>query len=309
MSKLSLNINLNAFEDANATNNPMQNVIRWARQVGAVQVSEPQDRILNLAPKSRANLITGVVDTEQDNTTEYSLKLKLGNTYTLKFVAGTEPKFRESYATDADDTTELQVTKNGPLVKVSHISGTDPDFDGNLVAGVHVRMLAPFAPSNQGTFKVLSVGADYFTFENPNATDEDVVLGMEYDDILRFFGAIGVQIGDKLSLPQDFSLASGVYEITYVQDNLIEFYSSQTLPEFDSVQQEIVVYNSAKKFVYLETSKKVSLYINGAKYSVSPVFSAGVTVPGIFLLTDTIYSLLVENETEEPAQIYLASAE
>lgn len=312
MSKLSLNINLNAYQDSNPTNNPLQNAIRWSRQINSLSVEEPGDTVTTVAPGQTKSLFSGAVAITQDGTSAYSLSLKSGtsSTYILKRTAGPSTSvFRTSKPTDADATTEITLSKNGNLVTATFTDGTDPDFLSNVAAGDFVKVGAPFQSANQGVFKLLSVSATSFSFENSAAVDEVVVLGATFADDFRFFGAAGVQAGDKLILSSAFILAAGTYDITHAQDDLVEFYSTATLPVFSSVIDEVEVYASSKKFVYFETSKEVTVVVNGISMIVKPLISGATSSPGLLMLTDTIRSFSVQNNGSESSTIYLASVE
>lgn len=312
MSKLSLNINLNAYQDANPTNNPLQNAIRWSRQINSISVEEPGDTVTSVSPGQTKTLVSGVVALTQDGTSAYSLSLKAGtaSTYVLKRTAGPSTSvFRVSKPTDADATTQITLSRNGNLVTAAFTAGTDPDFAGNVAAGDFVRVGAPFNAGNQGVFKVLSVGASSFSFENASAIDEVIVLGATFADDFRFFGASGVQAGDKLILSAAFVLAAGTYDVTHAQDNLIEFYSTATLPVFASAVDEVEVYASSKKMIYFETSKEVTVSINGTSMTVKPLVSGATVIPGLLMLTETVRTFTVTNNGSESSTIYLASVE
>lgn len=308
MSKLNVLVSLNGYADSNPTNNPALNAIRWTRQVSSLEVSEPQDQVLTLAPGLTKSLFSGVVSLSQDGTTAYSLALKSGSssTYVLKHIAGTAPQFRSPQATLADATTQFSVTKNGNLMVITHAAGTAPSFlVSGVSAGQQVLLGDVFSASNRGVFKILSVTATVLTVENAVSVAETVTLGASFADVFRVFGAAGAQVDDKLTLDSSFSLAAGTYFITHVQDNLIEFYSTATLPVFSSVMDQIEIYTSSKRIVYVESSKEIAVIVNGVEQKIAPAGSN----PALLLFSGNVRSLSVRNDTADTSNLYFASVE
>lgn len=309
MSKLNLLVSLSAYEDSNATNNPAMNAIKWTRQVNSITASEPNDTVSSVAPGQTVTVFSEVSALSQDNTTTYGLALKTGSlsTYILDHNSGTAPVFRTRRILLSDATTTVAITKSGPLATLTATAGTLPAFVvSGVIAGDVVVLGDIFAEPNQGTFTILSVTATTISFKNSDALAETVVLGATFATDMRIFSSTGVQAGSKVVLPSAFSLAAGTYEITKVQDDFIEFYSTETLPELPSTLAQITIYASSKRLVYFESSKKVSVAINGASQEVS---SMDGSLPGMLLLTNPVHSFAVTNLDTEVANIYFASVE
>lgn len=308
MSKLNVNLNLSAYQDSNPTNNPMQSVIRWTRQISGLSITDPSDSVLSLGPGETKSLFSGARSLNSDITTGYDLFLKPGtsSTYVLKHTSGTAPFFRNPGFLGSDSSTEIAVSKSANLVTLTHVGGTDPQFSANAAPGDFIFLGDVFNSANQGAFKILSVSASSLSIENANGLPETVTLGVGFPDNFRVFGAAGVQAGDRLLLGSDFILSSGVYDVTYAQDNLVEFYFTGTLPEVsDLTTEDVVVYSTAKKMVYLESSQKVSVSVNGVAHEISPLGSN----PAMFLMSGNVHSLSVTNSESTPSQIYVASVE
>jgi hypothetical protein len=72
----------------------------------------------------------------------------------------------------------------------------------------------------------------------------------------------------------------------------------------------VAIYSSAKKLVYLESSKRVDLNVNGsAAGSVEPILVETTSKPGMFLRSDIMWSMSVQNNSLETAEVFVASIE
>ena len=314
MSKLNLNVGISSYSDGNPTNNPQLSHFKWQRNASGLLVSEPRSFETQVGPGQTSSLYSGSYALSSNNTTEFDLLLKAGtaSTYQIVYKTGPAPQFRTKRSLASDATTEISITKNANLAIVTSTGGTSPDF---IVSGVQVgdkvKLGSEFNSSNQGTFSILSVTASSLTFVNENAVPEtSIVLGSGFEDELRIFSAAGVQIGDKIEISGGFSPASfGTYEITGVQDNIVELYSTTALPvESDISNVQISIYTSAKRLIYVEATKKCTLNINGSQQvDINPIPDLGY---GMALITADIYSLSVTNDSlSDTTKVYMASVE
>lgn len=313
MSKLNILTSIFGYEDENPTNNPAKANFRWTTDLQGIEIKEPKSETIKLAPNQSKSLFSGMATLSDDNTTTYDITLKPSttNTYIILHNSGTEPEFRTPRNIATDSTTEVTVSKNGPLITFTATGGTLWDLT-DLVVGDEVRIGGVFNIQNQGKFKILSKTIDSFTVENSaGAAEGPATLGITYESQVRIYSSSGVQIGDKLDISQDFSSASfGTFEITDVTSNYIEIYSSKSLPEEISVQTTLSIYTSQKKFVYIESDKKIIISINGIiSNKIEPIQFGTKQKPGMFLNTSSIYSLEIENKSLETATIFFVTAE
>lgn len=314
MAKLNLFVSLNSYADITPSNNPSLNLFKWARDIQALEVDKPQSTQFSLAPGETRTIFDGTRSLLQDGTTQYQLTLKSGtqNTYVLKHVGGTAPQFRVSRTTGADATTQVTVTKNGGVLTFASTAGTPFSLVlGGVQIGDDVKLGQPFSAANQGTFKVLSVTATSFSVENISGTVEGpITLGAGFADAVRIFGASGVQASDKLRISSGFSPASrSTYEITSVQDNAIEFYSTSSLPQ-ETVTTTVTVYSQAKRLVYAESDKKIAATINGSSQGhIEPMVSGTETKNGMMLKSEAMWSMSLTNDSLDTANIFVASVE
>jgi len=181
-----------------------------------------------------------------------------------------------------------------------------------VVPGDNIKLGAPFATQTQGTHVILALTETSISFKSVGAIAEaSVVLGASFADIFRIFSAAGVQVGDSVAIESGFSaLSRGSYEITAVQDNQIEFYSTATLPQESGILSQPVIYTDGKKLIYVESNKKLQVTVNGSQVLIlQPVVNQNVVTPGMILLNASIYSLSILNLDTTEATVFVASVE
>ena len=313
MSKLNILTSITGYEDDNATNNPSKNNFRWTVDYQGIEIKEPKSETVKLAQNQSKSLFSGVAAITDDNTTTYDITLKpsTSNTYIILHNSGTAPQFRTPRSIASDATTQVTVTKNGPLLIFTATGGTIWSLT-SVVVGDEVRIGGVFNLQNQGKFKVLSKTSTSFTVESSaGAAEGPITLGLTFSSQVQIYSAAGVQIGDKLDISAAFSAASfGTYEITDVASNYIEIFSSKSLPEEIGVLTRLNIYTNQKKFIYIESDKKLNIKINGIiSNTIEPIQFGTKQKPGMFLNTASVYSLEIENKSLDTATVFYVTAE
>lgn len=319
MSKLNLLVHLNAYQDQNPSNNPSMNNYKWNRDIQGIDIDEPESKSLSLPAGQSVTIFSGSVSNSADNTTTWDIALKSGtsNTYKISKSSGTSPAFRTQRSSAADATTQITVTKNATLVTLTSTGGTLLDLIvGGVAVGDEVRIGTLFNTANRGKFKILARTATSLTIENNSGVAEGpITLGAGFAEQLDIFSSSGVQVSDKVDLVAGFSSVSfGSYDITDVSPDYIEIYSSKALPSESAISNSpsaLIVYRSAKSFVYIESNKKLEVKIDGSATpnSLEPM-NAGTTLkPGIFMSSATIKSLEITNKSQDIAEIFYVTAE
>ena len=311
--KLNILLSLNGYEDENPVNNPSKNNFKWTQDYQGIDIKEPESNSLKLSAGQSKMLFSGSAVLSDDITTTYDLTLKpsTSNTYIILHNSGTAPIFRTPRSIASDATTEVTVSKNGPLLTFTAVAGTVWNL-ASVQIGDEVRIGGVFNVSNQGKSKILSKTSTSFTVDLASGVSEGpIVLGITFANQVQIYSSVGVQIGDKLDINAAFSSVSfGTYEITDVASNYIEIFSSKALPAEISVLTRLSIYTSQKKFVYLESDKKLAVKINGIMSNmVEPIQLGTKQKSGMYLNTASIYSLEIENKSSETANIYYVSAE
>jgi hypothetical protein len=304
---------LNAYSDQNPSNSPSQGNFKWTRPINGLQVENAESDTIDLAPGESRDLFDKSRGTSQDGTTRYSLTLKpfTTNTYVLSYASGTSPNFRVQRSIGIDATTQVTVTQNGPVSTYTSPAGT-PFSLGTVVVGDYVQIGNLFNTLNQtiqGVFQVISVTGSSFSVRNDQGVNEGpITLAAGFASQVSIFGSAGVQIGDTLNISSGFSpVTFGSYPVTAVYANSLEFFFAGVLPLESNILTEVALYESAISFLYLEVDEPISLIINGvAAGTVRPFVQDSSTLPGVFVRTDTIYSLSIQNASQNPASLWMA---
>jgi hypothetical protein len=312
MSKMNILVYLNAYKDSNPTNNPSMNSFKWQRELQGVSADKPESIEFSLAPGESRVMFNGQRTLSSDNTTVYSLTLKSGSTYMLKNTSGTSPAFRTLRNIGSDATSQITVTVSGSLMTLQGTGGTIIST-ASVVVGDEISIGNIFNAANRGRFKILSKTTNSVTVENSSAIAEaSITLGSNYADEIRIYSASGVQKGDKIKLGSGFfSTNQSTYEVTGVQDNLVEFFSAGVLAtETGLVNPSVTIYSSAKKLVYVETDKPVNVTVNGiAESKIEPFIEGNNSLPGMLLKRSTMWEMTITNNGTDMATLYFVSIE
>lgn len=314
MSKLSLLVYLNAVSDTNSSNNASLSNFKWTRDVSGIPCINPTSHAHSLAPGENHTLFSGTRTLLSDNTTNYSIALKplSSNTYILTATSGTLPNFRTPRATGADSTTAITVTLNGPLATFTSTGGTPLNLAAVQV-GDAVIIGNLFNQLSQGQYVIIANTSTSFTVANLNAAAEGpIVLGAGFASQIQIFSAAGVQIGDTLSIGGGFSqVTQGSYEVTASGANFVEFFSTEILPaESGILTTAIAIYSSAVRFVYIECDQNATITINGSQnIKIEPLIINNSVRPGLFMINATVYSLVIQSNSLNTANLFLATVE
>jgi hypothetical protein len=312
MSKANILVYLNIYRDSNPTNSPNMSHTKWQRELQGVSAEKPQSIEFSLAPGESRVMFDGQRTLSSDNTTVYSLTLKSGSTYMLKNTSGTSPAFRTLRNIGSDATSQITVTVSGSLMTLQGTGGTIIST-ASVVVGDEISIGNIFNAANRGRFKILSKTTNSVTVENSSAIAEaSITLGSNYADEIRIYSASGVQKGDKIKLGSGFfSTNQSTYEVTGVQDNLVEFFSAGVLAtETGLVNPSVTIYSSAKKLVYVETDKPVNVTVNGiAESKIEPFIEGNNSLPGMLLKRSTMWEMTITNNGTDMATLYFVSIE
>jgi hypothetical protein len=284
-----------------------------------LDIAEPESKSISLPAGQSATLFSGSVSTSADGTTTWNIALKAGTTQTYRIskAAGTSPAFRTQRTSGADATTVVSVTKNASLITITSTGGTALNLIvGGVVVGDEARLGSLFNPANQGKFKVLARTATSLTIENSaGVAESSILLGAGFASQLDIFSANGVQVADKVDLIAGFSSVSfGAYDITDVSPDYIEIYSLAALPSESAVSNSpsaLLIYRSAKSFVYIESDQKLEIKIDSSATPNSLVpMAAGTSLkPGLFMSSSSMKSLEITNKSQDTAEVFYVTTE
>lgn len=186
--------------------------------------------------------------------------------------------------------------------------------------GDSVTLGSNFNFSNQGTFQVIKATATSFSIVNPDAVVEGpITLGSSFATQLQICSSGPVQVNDVVVISSGFSpVTLGSYEISAVYENSLEFVSTAVLPQEGPITTEVVIYSSAKTLIYLESDSALDVIVNGVTVGAIQPFVAinarqpslpPTIIPGPFLMKSIVWSLSVQNNGLNPANVYFAAIE
>lgn len=319
MSKMSLLVYLNGYEDINNSNNPTLSIFKRDRQYTGMDVSEPNSNVKQLAPGETFDLFSGSVALHSDLTTTYDIAPETNSTvnYRISYNSGTAPLFRTPRISGSDATTTVSVTKNAKLITIASNTGTALSLiAGGVIVGDEVRLGSVFNVANQGKFKVVAVSATSLTIQNELGVNEGTVaLGVGFSDMLNIYSSTGVQIGYKIEILSGFSLTTqGTYDIVDVSHDFIDIFSSSPLPIETNISNNpaaFIIYQHAKQFLYVESSSEIQLFLNDSATPniIEPITLGTDLKPGLFLISSVIKKAQVINTNSTVATIYYITAE
>lgn len=239
MSKLSLSVYLNAYNDINPSNNPNLNNFKWYRDLNSIFVNNPTNQYVTVAPGETYSFFSGTRTLLQDNTTQYSIAPTslMSNSYTLSWVGGTAPNFRTPRTTGADATTAVNVTLNGPIVTFSAptVIATYATFTGQ-VAGMtsSITLTAntigtvgnSIVLTGDGTSSIATLISNWNTANPSNQVTLTAGIGTQIPSIGATiplsggvnsgtaFNLTSVQVGDFVTIGSNFNpLNQGTFQI------------------------------------------------------------------------------------------------
>jgi len=312
MSFLNILLHLNGYEDLNPTNNPSQNNFKWNVNYQGINIGEPESKVAILSQGQSIILNAGTTNLNDDNTTTYDISqiTNTANSYRIKHNGGTAPTFRTLRSIGTNSSTQLTLTKNGPLLILTDLSSVNFNTS-NILIGDEVRLGSVFSPLNQGKYKILSKTSNSITVEHSSSIEETVSLSIDFNAVFFVNSFNGVQIEDKVTISSGFSsVVFGTYEIIDVAYNYLDIYSIKVLPEETAIQTNLDIYDSSKKFLYIESNQKLLVEINGEQSSiVEPIAFGTVLKPGMFLNTGTMYDIVITNLSESTNKVFYITAE
>ncbi len=325
MPLLNLTRRVVAFDDLPANNNPMRRSIDWARSQLSIPVSRAgSGPAMSIPSLGEVSVFSGTRTLDVDNTTELALTLSAiaADRYRLDWTGtGTSPGFRvdRGLALSGGDLT-LTLQPNSTVV-VTHslgaVFGSVQVGDTFFIAGLLTGDTALFDPLNDGEWSVLAASSSELTLVRPpgtvfsGMTETETVLT---DESILAYSAAGVQAGDTLDLSsgfQDSTLRS--YGIVFATSNRVDFVSAiPVATETVNPDTGLMVYNSAKRWIYIESDQEIAVKLNGSTDKTNRVtpWSAGDDAfVGTFEKAGTVYSLVIENLSTTVANVFFASAE
>lgn len=307
MSTSNLQVNLIVFSDNSVSNAPLIRNVDISYKLTGQPVSNPDSKMISLAPGETRTIYDGTRTTLIDGTTAFDITRPslTQNIYRFSASAGTMPSFRTDRVPAMNTSTVLGLTVNGPIAT---LTATGAFSTTNIQVGDIIKIDAGsgFNAPNQGKFIILAKGSSSVSYKNINAIPESITV-LDPNLILIYSNggnsANQIQIGDKVIISAGFSPASfGSYEVSEVTPKYFEIVVGQYggIPLETNVipNTGLVFYNEAKKFIMIAAQDKISVRCNqdtSDNTVVEAIEPNNPEKPGLFIKNGILYKLVISN--------------
>lgn len=278
MTFLNLNYGLLAYEDMSASQNPKFRVWDYSSNTDEVIIDQEKSDRLTLLSNEIKDIAVTSRTLAWDVTTEMKFTRFGQETAAIRLQhtgTGTAPVFRAKRNIGADATTELSITQETSYVsRIQSTGGTPWTPAIEVKAGDFLKFevstdeyTSPFHATNQGKeFAVQAVGIDYIDFidNGASAKDVNIVLGADFDKVIRCLGQSPVRVGDTISV-EGFGINpsnTGDYTITNVSEDYIEVNNNLGREETFFNNETVVVYEYLIGFMHLRASGSFQVRFN-----------------------------------------------
>lgn len=324
MSTLNLQINAIAFSDTTPSNNPQIRTFDFTYKLLGNNVSFPKSENFSIAPGSIQTIFNGTKTTTVSPSTAFNITQphpSQPNIYRFSAVSGTPPTFRTARSIGIDNTSQVQVTVNGPIAVLTSIGGTMMNTTPVVIGDVlKIYPGAGLSFPNQGTFTVIAKTVTSITVQNLNAVAETATI-LDFTQFLVYSNGGSsnqIQIGNKVIISAGFSQVTwGTYvvndvtpssfEVTIAPPNGIPL-ESNVMPGSSG----LIFYSSAKQFIMLAAQQKCSVQVNADVSDntlLEPVEADNQEKPALYIKQGTVYALSITNLSLETLSVIVASAE
>jgi hypothetical protein len=312
-----------AFDDTNQTNAPKLQAVNWNRDtLQGIPVESPANNEYFLSALASKTIFDGTRTLSYDASSEFSVTLSSlnSNRYRLTWVGGEDPVFRTNRAlslTGGTITITLQANQTAIVTSSLSLAFSGVQVgDDVFIPGVSTGDTSTFSSLNEGHWVVLDATNTQLTLVRETGTvfsGLTETIGVTDNDQFMVYSSTGVQIDDVIQLVSGFSPALlHSYEILSVTYKYIEFESTSPLstqtvtPGLGS----IIIFEQAKRFIYLETNQEIALTINGRLTpSIIPFLAGDNGKIGPWMTTSIIYSMVITNKSTQEARVRVISVE
>lgn len=290
MSFLNVNLNILAYADGPASNQPQVRLADFKWSLMGLPTDKVRQIPISLSPGE------SVVVASNTRT------ISLSGSDTLEITAQPDGKMRISGSfgqrvarSSGDESTEWELTKSGEMLRIKAVGGTPADLSA-VQAGDGVTLGDAFGTYNRGDFVVLSKGSDYIDVRNLLAADETVT------GKVQIYSSGPVQKNDILDITSTaFAFPNrGSFPVSRVTDDFIEVLNPNVITEtVTGVISGFSVYPYAYKWLFVAVDRKVSVGLNGDSgnsVEVEPHVEGDYSRnPGVLLKRGKVFEVLVTN--------------
>jgi len=314
-----------AYADAAPLQNPKQKFFDFVTAKEGLSVSSPVSLVKEILP-GQTVLLDSTARTIASglNTSQFAISFIGSDIGRLRWTGvGPTPAFRAArpinygtvpatttYAASRLSANSVQITLSGAGVDLSSaLVGDELYFQGN-----DTSFTSPLNTSsiNQRFLILSSTVSSVIIRDNGSVSAETaIVLGANFDSVLRIFSTAGVQIGDKFRIADAsaFNLEnkSSDLEVLQVSDRDIHFYNPNLIAEtvVAGVSSPFAVFDRLINFVSIEASGPIKLKFNDGTEEIQlKEFTPG---SAMFVSTLNAISIHAVNSTNYPITVAVQS--
>lgn len=311
-----------SYEDLPQNNNPSRRVTDWKREIRGVNVNETSSQKIILLPNETRSVFNGVVLTTIDGTTELDLTITSidpTSRYRIDWTGnGTSPGFRTNRGLAlSGGTVDVVLNANSTITVTSSLGavfGSVIVGDIIFIPGVLTGDTGPFNELNVGEWIVVSATTTTLVLKRPSGSvfsgSSESGTIVTSDSELIAYSAAGVQVGDSVDIG-GFA-ADGVFKVVLVTSERVDFVSSEPRANELAVIPGVngmVFYSDYKQFLYIESSQKIAVRLNGNVNNdclVEPFLNK--TSPGILSKSGAVFSLNLVNLSNSNSECLVITA-
>jgi len=279
MPYLNIDYGLLIFEDKNNSKNPDIRLPDISRQIHQVPVDFDKSERTSIYTNEIKDILTTQRTLGWDNTTqiEFARPISSEDYFRITYTGtGTAPGFRTNRNMGGDATTEVTISRvTNYVARIQNTAGTAWTL-GSIQVNDIIKfdkdtdsVTSPFSASNKGKeYIVQATGADYIDFIDNGSIilEAGVLLGANYDDVLRVIAQSPVKKGDTIQIEGSGINPSnhGRFEVVDVSSDFIEVINplgyAQTVLYGTNT---LVVYEYLIGFIHLRASGPIKIRCGG----------------------------------------------
>lgn len=306
MDKIDLLISLRGYK---ATKTPIandkncKNYFKWCNETIGVTTYEPISSSITIPPNTIVDLLETSV---ASGLSVFDLKkdTSASNKYHFTYKSGVAPEFALAKTLTFDNTSQINVVKNGDSLLFQSELGTP--ITTNIQIGDKVTLGNGFDILNQGTFIVTSKINSLFTISNPMGVNELVFVN---DVDLSAYGVGPIYNNYLLSL-KELEEEFGLFTIVDVTPTSLSFFSNKEVVELEDFNFQYNVYSSIKNMVYIEVDDKILLTTNAIDQMELKTMMSGVSPqPGVYMAYSPVNRVSLNNISDKSINVFYIIAE
>lgn len=312
MSYLSLTLNT----AASSVENPLKSTTAATMnfEVAGLKLDIAEGFSVTLDPYEEQVIASTRKPLSLDATTQFQIIQPYNNLgqeslWRVQWIGGTNPNFRVRRSLTINTTTTVSVTRLNDIVARVQFSvaiGSNAKLNDILLFEKNndIGLQSPFNTVNTGVpCRIVGVGTDYLDVQDSGVlvNDPNVLLGVNYLDILKVFSSSGAQVTDALSITSSaFNYGNrGTFKIVAVSSDYIDIEAPSLVPEIvTNITDGFRIFINTIYYISLKAKGSFKLVVDEKELDLSPlgdtaIFASSVTCSEVIVknLSDGILSV------------------